>query len=170
VGLSIEGRAVIQGKVVSHAAAPAEELMQAFAYRHFVPTDGMRVTVLARGAVRVPARVLTMQPLELAAGGRATVRVSLPPAFRTFENVEFELSEPPEGITLRESTFRDGGAEFVLQADAAKVKPGRLGNLIVTVTGERVPPANQKGVTMRRRLPLATLPAIAVEVTGPGRP
>jgi hypothetical protein len=170
VGVSFEGRAVIEGRSVSHTAAPAEEMMQAFAYKHFVPADGTRVTVLARGAVRVPARVLVAQPVRVPAGGRVSVRVSLPPAFRTFENVEFELSEPPEGISLRDLTIRDGGAEFVLQADAAKVKAGRRDNLIVNVTGERVPPANQKGATMRRRLPLATLPAIALEVSGPGRP
>ena len=164
----VEGRAVIQGKTVTRQATPSEEMMQAFAYKHFVATDGLRVAVLSRGAVRMPARILGAQPVKIPMGGTARVRVSLPPGIRTFENIELELSEAPDGITLRDLSLRDGGAEFVLQVDAAKAKAGQRGNLIVNVTGERVPPANQKGVAARRRLPLTTLPAMAFEVLGPG--
>jgi hypothetical protein len=57
------------------------------------------------------------------------------------------------------------GGQFVLQADAAKVKPGLRGNLIVTVSGERVPTGNQQAAAARRRVPLGTLPAIAFEIT-----
>ncbi len=35
--VSLEGRAVVQGSAIVHRAVPAEDMMQAFAYRHLVP-------------------------------------------------------------------------------------------------------------------------------------
>jgi hypothetical protein len=122
---------------------------------------------VSRGATRVPVRLLGAQPVKLAAGGSARVRVAVPPGVRTFEKIEFELSEPPDGIALRDLVLGGSGAEFVLQADAAKSKPGFRGNLIVTVTGERVPPANAPSGAVRRRVTLLTLPAIAIEILPP---
>ena len=115
--------------------------MQAFAYRHLVPADDLRVCVIARGAARVPVRLLSAAPVRLRPADRARVRVALPPGYRTFENLQLELSEPPEGITLGDVDMGQSGAEFVVQADAAECKAGFRGNLIVTVSGERVPPA-----------------------------
>lgn len=48
VTLHIEGRATIDGQTVSHLAVPAEDMMQAFAYRHLVPTQELKVAVLKR--------------------------------------------------------------------------------------------------------------------------
>ena len=39
------------------AARAAEDMMQAFAYRHLVPADSVKVAVIARGGARVPARM-----------------------------------------------------------------------------------------------------------------
>jgi hypothetical protein len=140
--LQIEGHAAIAGKLVVRRATAAEDMMQAFAYRHLVPADDLRVCVIARGAARVPVRLLSAVPVKLTAGGSARVRVALPPGYRTFENLQLELSEPPDGITLGAVEMGQGGAEFVVQADAAKSKAGFRGNLIVTVSGERVPGPN----------------------------
>jgi len=168
ISLSLEGRGMIQGKTVVRRAAPAEEMMQAFAYRHLVPADSLRLTVLARGGVRVPPRIVGDQVVKIPAGGTVRVRVAIP-AVRAFEKIELALSEPPEGIELRDLVVTQAGAEFVLQADATKAKAGLRGNLIVTVSGERVPPpgGNQQGPAARRRLPLGTLPAISFEVITP---
>ena len=195
--LQIEGRGAIEGKPVARRATAAEDMMQAFAYRHLVPADDLRVCVIARGAARVPVRLLSAVPVKLAAGGSARVRVALPPGFRTFENLQLELIEPPEGITLGAVEMGPGGAEFVVQADSARSKAGFRGNLIVTVSGERVPPANAGAgapvtrgtaagqnpaaapntpagqaalpppAAARRRITIGTLPAIAVEIIPP---
>jgi hypothetical protein len=165
----VEGRAVVADKPVVHPAVPAEDMMQAFAYRHLVPTDELRVAVLSRGAVRVPASILSAQPVKIPDGQAARVRVAIPPGYQAFENVEFELSEPPEGITLRDLSLGFGAAEFAVQVDGAKIKPGLRGNLIVTVSGERQPPGNAAATAARRRLPMGTLPAISFEVIGAPR-
>ncbi len=163
--LVLEGRAVVQGKPVVHRAVAAENMMQAFAYWHLVPSGhDLLVSVVQRGAVRVPARLLDAQPIRLPAGGSTRVRVAVPPGIRTFEKLEAELSEPPDGISLRDLTMTGPAAEFVLQADSAKVKAGFRGNLIVTVSGERVPPPNAPAGAVRRRVTVLTLPAIPIEI------
>ena len=167
ITVAIEGRATIDGKTVARRAVPAEEMMQAFAYRHLVPAEGPLLSVLGRGGTRVPIRLLDPQPVKIPCGGAAKIRVALPPSFRLFEKIEFQLSEPPDGVLIGELSLDAGGAEFVVRADAAKAKPGLKGNLIVTVSGERVPAnANaQQNPAARRRVPMATLPAISFDVT-----
>ena len=60
------------------------------------------------------------------------------------------------------------GTDIVLQGDAAKVKPGLRGNLIVNVFGERTPAAGDgKAKANRQRVPLGTLPALPFEVVKP---
>ena len=116
----------------------------------------------------MPARILDTEVARIPAGGSARVRVALPPT-RAFQNVQLELSEPPEGVSLRDVAIGEAGAEFVLEADASRAKPGLRGNLIVTVSGERVPPqrANQPAPAARRRVPIAVLPAIPFEISPP---
>jgi hypothetical protein len=168
IALNLEGRAVIQGEAVVHQARAAEEMMQAFAYRHLVPADSLKVTVLARGGTRLPARIMGSEIVRMPAGGSARVQVALPP-MKNFENIRLELSEPPDGLSLRDVAIGETGAEFVLEADASKIKPGLRGNVIVTVSGERVPPqrANQPPPAARRRVPIAVLPAVAFEISPP---
>jgi hypothetical protein len=174
ISVRLEGRAAIDKKTVVRQAVPAEDMMQAFAYRHLVPTDDLRVSVSGRGATRVPSLVVSAQPVTIPAGGSVRVSVTMPPGYRAFEKIQFELSEPPDGITLRDGAIdpfgQQVGGQFVLQADAAKVKPGTRGNLIVIVSGERAPnpqaPNAQNAV--RRRVPMTTLPAIQFEIT-PGK-
>jgi hypothetical protein len=45
VSLTIEGRAKIGDQEVAHAAAPAEDRMQAFLWRHLVPAEGLKAIV-----------------------------------------------------------------------------------------------------------------------------
>jgi hypothetical protein len=180
VALELMGRAVIGGRPIAHRAVPADDMMQAFFYRHLVPADDTWVAVLQRGATRVSSRILTALPVKLPAGSAVQLRVAIPPGYRTFKNLEFQLSEPPEGVTLTGLSFDASGASFSIQTDLAKLKPGRRGNLIVEIIGERVPPANAaapanaastatpaaapRPAAQAQRVRLGMLPAIPFEV------
>jgi hypothetical protein len=164
LNLRVEGRATIQGKTVTHLATPAEDMTQAFAYHHMVTADDLLLSISQRGGTRVPSKIISGDLIRIPAGGSTRVRASIPPGYNTFENIQFELSDAPAGFTLRDLSVAMGGAQFVLEADSAKIKPGMRGNLIVTISGERVPPANAPNAGARRRVPLGTLPAIAFEI------
>jgi hypothetical protein len=167
LSLGLEGRATIAGREIVRRAVPADDMMQAFAYRHLVPAQDLKVTAIKRGVTRTPIRILNELPVKIPAGGTAQVRVAMS-ANRSFDKVQFELSEPPEGITVRSTASDQTGTDLVLHSDAAKVKPGLRGNLIVGVFGERTPAAGAgKAKANRQRIPLGTLPAIPFEIVKP---
>ncbi|MBZ5581251.1 MAG: hypothetical protein LAQ30_03430 [Acidobacteriia bacterium] len=165
LALSIEGRAKIQGRDVAHAALPADDMMQAFAYRHLVGAEALTLTVARRGALRMPARILGGEPLKIPAGGSVRLRVQaqLPPN-GAIAKLRFELSDPPEGIALKDTVPAGDGVEIVLQCDAAKAKPGMKGNLIVNVLGEREVTVAGTGRRNTQRVQLGALPAAPFEI------
>jgi len=166
--VSLEGRALIHGQAVFHLAVPADDMMQAFMYRHLVPAKELQVAVSGRGASRSALRILGETPVRIPAGGTARVRIGASSSAFA-DRVQLELSEPPEGIAIRNVSPVSEGAEIELQADAAKVKPGLRGNLIVSVFTGRPPALAQPGKAPvnRRRTPVGSLPAIPFEIVEP---
>ena len=166
--LALVGHATIQGRPVVHAAVPAEDMMQAFAYRHLVPAHEWKVTVTSGGPQRPPMRIIGGVPLRIPAGGTSRLRVAVQ-AGRFLENFQFELSEPPAGVAVQASTPRAGGFEVVLTCDGVKAKPGLQGNLILeasaTRSGQAAAQGNQRP---NQRLPLGPLPAIPFEIVAAG--
>jgi len=161
------GRAIIQGHKVVKAAVPADDMMQAFAYHHLVPVKVLKASTAGRGPNAAALKILNDLPLKIPSGGTLRVRIEMP-AFRALEKIQFELSEPPEGISITDSFLTSEGAEFVLRCDASKAKLGFAGNLIVSVSGERPPQAREKPVAARRqRTPLGILPALPLQISKP---
>jgi len=162
--LVLEGRAEIDGQEVRRTAVPAEDMMQAFAYRHLVPADDWMVTVTGRGRYRSSLRILGPLPVRFPTGGTARVRLSLPGG-PLVGQVGLELNEPPEGIAIKRIVPDPEGAAIVLSVDAEKATPGLKGNLIVDAFTEvSRGPAGQAN---KRRMPLGTLPAIPFEIVKP---
>ncbi|NQU09433.1 pre-peptidase C-terminal domain-containing protein, partial [bacterium] len=166
VNLHLEGCATIDGREVRRAAVPADDLMQAFIYRHLVPAQELKLAVRGRPRPAIAARILSPTPLKIVAGGTGRLRVSLPARFRAGK-IDFELSEPPAGINLESVSSVPGGTELVLETDAATVKPGLKGNLIVKIFAERPPPPGKEPPGNRRRIPLGALPAVPFEIVAP---
>jgi hypothetical protein len=166
LSLSLEGRANIQGHELSHLAVPADDVMQAFAYWHLVPASDLKVAVRRGAMLRVPIKVSSPEPLRIPAGGTARFQVQVPTLPANFApRVQYELSEPPEGIALRGASPGKDGTDIVLACDAAKAKPGLKGNLIVNISAERVAQAAiGKAPPNRQRVSLGTLPAVPFEI------
>ena len=99
--------------------------------------------------------------MRIPLGGTAKLQVpvQLPPN-SGLEKPTLELSEPPDGIAVQESTLLAGVAEVVLRCDAAKGKAGSQGNLIFNVSAERQVKPPNGGTPQARRIPLGTLPAV----------
>jgi len=163
--LQVEGRAKILGRDATRQAVPADDMMQAFAYRHLVPADDLEVAVGGRSFARTGVKILSKTPVRIPAGGTARVEIGVRPAL--LERIRFELSDPPEGITIKSVSPATLGTEIVIQSDATKVKPGLKGNLIVAAFAKTgAAPGKPKPKAMRRAVPLTTLPAIPFEIVG----
>ena len=150
---------------MTHAAQPADEMTQAFAYHHLVPADDLKLAITRRAVFRSPIRMPGSQTLRIPVGGsvRIPVQVLLPPNSAIIK-LDFELSEPPDGLGIRPQPA-GGSGELVLQCDAAKAKPGLKGNLIVNLVGERtVTPAKGGASPTIQRVQLGALPAMPFEI------
>jgi len=164
--LRLEGRATIEGREITHPVVPAEDMIQAFEYRHLVPSQELKVAVAGRLAPKAFVKVLSETPVKIPAGGTARIRLAVPPYILT--RVQLALSDPPEGITLQKVSSSDEGAEIVLQSDAAKARPGLKGNLIFTASPRAGgTPAKSKSKSAQRALGLVALPAIPFQIVQP---
>ena len=163
--LSVEGRATIQEKEVVHPGVPAEDMMQAFAYRHLVPSKALEVTLLDRPQIRRGLSILDPMPVKIPAGGTVEVRVRTP-GVTWSNNFQLELDGPPDGISMENISPAATETDIVLHSDAAKIKAGMKGNLIVDIMAKR-PRAAQAGGKPRgnqSRVAVGALPAIPFEI------
>ena len=166
--LAVEGHGFIGGKPVTHAAVPAEDMMQAFIYRHLVPSKELAVVVNGqqRWFMRDAFKIISPTPVKIPPGGTARVRVSAPPG-NFSDRFKLELGNPPDGISLANVTAISAGLELVFNCDAEKMKNGDTGNLICDIVPKNLEPANapKKPGNQPRRGAVATLPAIPFTVS-----
>ncbi len=168
ISLHLEGAAKIGGRDVRRAATPADDMMQAFYYRHLVPAAEWLVSVTGRPRPNGGLTLLGNSSVKLSAGGAATLRVGVPNGPMA-DKIHYALNDPPEGVTIQKVSHGDDGTRIVLQADARKAKKGAKGNLIIDAVLDR--PADAKNPknpnpASRQRAPLGSLPAVPFEIAG----
>jgi len=84
------------------------------------------------------------------------------------EKIALTLRDPPEGISVQSVTRANEGVAVTIQSDAAKVKAGQKGNLILTAAAKKANPTASKTKSGKANsLPSATLPAIPYEIVEP---
>lgn len=157
VNLSIKGSATIDEQITFRPVIPAEDMMQAFAYRHLVPAQELKVAVSSRYAQKSRVKLIGDEPVKIPLGGTARVRFAT--ARNPSQKFSLELNDAPDGLTIQNVSFDRDGAEIEFQSDSAKSKPGLEGNLIVNIFAEKSQePTNPKN--NKRLLPVGILPAI----------
>ncbi|MBM4155116.1 MAG: hypothetical protein FJ221_08805 [Lentisphaerae bacterium] len=162
--IRIEGRAIVDGREVVRPALPADDVMQAFAYRHLVPAQEQKLSIVGRYRPGVGAKILSSTPLRIPAGGTVPIRVFMP-AGPIINRIDFELSQPPMGVTIKATDAGDGqGTEIVLQSDRAQSNVGTRGNLIITASVPAPVETGRNPGGVARRIPLGALPAIPFEI------
>ncbi len=78
LNLIVEGRATAGGQQLVRQAVPAEDMMQAFAYRHLVTMKDLKVAVIKRGGVPASAKALGTPPVKVPVGGASRLSVGMP--------------------------------------------------------------------------------------------
>jgi len=163
VSLRLVGRADVAGKALTAPVVPADNVMQAFLWRHLAPA---RELIAAIGKPKFRAL-----PVQLADGDRAVIpaggsaRVVVPvPKFAKKRPVIVELHEPPEGVSLTNLQAVPKGYTFDLVAERGTVEPGYADNLIVEVFTEYAAKPHGKAPPQKRRSSVGFLPAIPIEI------
>jgi len=164
VPLRLEAHATIGGKPVHRPAVPAEDLMQAFLYRHLTPAQQLMAAVAGGRRPRWTPRIASDVPVRIPAGGVAQIRISAPPGGIT-PPVEPELDQPPPGIRLCGVATGADGVVLEVAADAQTAPIGLQDNLIVQVFAQVERAARDANTASRvQRVSLGFLPAIPIEV------
>lgn len=161
VPIAIEGLARVSGGVVRHVAAPADDMMQAFIYRHLTPSQELLVHVMGSRWKGKPVALSGMTPVRVPSGGSAEVRVTTPP-FPEMGDIQLALVDPPPGISLGDITAQADGLSFALNADNT-AKAGAADNMIVEAYLNPSVEADGKA-KRKQRTSLGVLPAIPIRV------
>ncbi len=172
IALHLEGRACVHpvaevprfdGETVVRPARPADNVMQAFLWRHLVPTRQLLVA-FSRGGQRRPLQIVGA-PLRIQQGSVAEVRIKGPKSSPGRE-IKLELSDPPPGVSIEKVRFVGGSVALQVKLEEGNLKPGFTGNLIVQASVDYEVKAKQgdKAPPRKRRHTLGMLPAIPFEV------
>jgi hypothetical protein len=165
--ISVAGQAVIDSRTVTHLAVPADDMMQAFIYRHLVPAESLQVAVTGTPRRSSGMHVLTSEPVRIPIGGTSKVPIDIPTR-SFFGAIQLELGNPPEGLSIESVSLDSEGSTIILLSEAGKIEPGLQGNLIVNVFAAKTGDDSGKGKEQRkkRRILLSALPAIPFEIVG----
>ncbi len=161
--VEIEGRAAIDGQTVTHTAVGAEDMMQAFLYRHLVPANELVVSVPKQKWRGPTLEIDQSLPVRIPLGGSEKVRVNVSNR-RILKDIKLQLDNAPAGINLEHTQILKDGIVFELAADKDILKSGFTENLIVDVFREFTPKKTKDKGPKKRSVFLGTLPAIAVEI------
>ena len=162
VNISIEGIATVQGQKVARPGVPAEDMMQAFLYRHLVTSQELKVEVSSKNMSRFAINLVNPGLVKIPMGGTVTVRLAVPAAFA--DRVDLELSEPPDGVSIQKVSSNRAGGEIILACDVAKAKLGSKGNLIIEAFPQKGNGGLGKAKATQRRSGMGSLPAIPFEI------
>lgn len=134
---------------------PCEDSMQAFLWRHLVPVREL-LAVTAGAGRAIPPEV--QGTADLVNGSTVEIFVKIDPRGKTQELI-FEISGAPKGVTLAKSEMVKDGVKLTFQAAEAAVGSG--GNLIVAVHADI---GNKQNPARKRRIAVGVLPAIPYKV------
>lgn len=161
--VELEGLARIGEQMISRPVVPAEDMMQAFAYRHLVPSQELLVAVTEnkrRGPFIEPVNGSILIP----EGGSTQVIFKIPPR-ANLGNIKLKLDEPPKGISLRDVSIEQGQLTFMLATDSKEFKTGYKDNLIIEafVEFDRVGKDGKKSGA-KQQVSLGILPALPIDI------
>jgi len=160
--LQLNGYSMGRAKRLARPAFPAEEMMQAFIYQHLIPTKDWTIFVAGDARGKPPCTFVDAA-VRLPAGGTGQIRAMVDQG-RNPRDFRFELSQPPDGITLEDPVPMGTGLLLPIKCDPEKVKPGLKGNLLFIVAQERTYLNKETKNLATSRQVFGILPAVPFEV------
>ncbi len=166
VALKLEGVAEVGGKTIRRVAGAADDVMQAFLYRHLLPAEECMVYVRKQKWPAPQLSIAGKTPVRIAAGAAQRIVVKTRKN-RMLKEIVLQLNQPPGGVAIKDVAVVDEGLAFSLTTDEEPAADDFSGNLIVQVFREFRPKGKKGGAGKRnRRWPIGYLPAIPVEIVG----
>lgn len=124
--LEIEGKARVRSRTVRRPAVPAEDMMQAFLWRHLVPADELLVRVMDPEPVSVKLETPSSGLVRARRGEKFSIPLEVSSEQITQGWMQIKLSSPPAWITQKSKgvSMQGGGGKrwmsFEVSEDAPK--------------------------------------------------
>ncbi|MFC1763203.1 hypothetical protein ACFL6U_14135 [Planctomycetota bacterium] len=164
IALEIVGLAHVGGSVIRRTAMAADDVMQAFLYRHLVPTQELLVCV-QKAKWRVPEVTLAgHSTVRIPAGGSTQVQIKTRRG-KALKEMKLVLDDPPTGLSLHDVEALADGLTFRLKAEKDAFPNGYEDNLIIEVMREYYPKDKDgKPQEKKQQYSMGTLPAVPFEI------
>jgi hypothetical protein len=134
IPLHIEGTAKSGLRTIVRKAVPAEDMMQAFIYRHLVPAQQMLTQITEPDPVTVTLNLPPGGVIRARPGSEITLTALVERTADAQGVIKLALSEPPEWLTLGTETIgRVGGSEVILNV-SPNAEPGNKANVLLNGT------------------------------------
>jgi hypothetical protein len=134
MALEIEGTADCGLRIVHRRAVPAEDMMQAFIYRHWVPAQQMLVRVSEPAPVTVSLSVPNKGVFYARPGSTVTINSSVKwNSEDAQKNIKLTLAEPPEWLTLKTGNISGQGGGITLTV-SPNAEPGDKATVLLNGT------------------------------------
>jgi len=164
ISLQLEGCVKMNDQIIRRPAIAADDTMQAFLYRHLVPSQELLVAVKKLRWRVPPVELAGEKPVRIPAGGTAQVKLKTRKR-SVLQELRLVLREPPEGVTLHNVKVVPEGLAFQLKAKKDSMPDGYSDNLIVEAFREYYPKQkNGKLAKQKKRYSMGVLPAIPIEI------
>ena len=137
VPLEIEGTANCGSQTVCRRAIPAEDMMQAFAYRHLVTAQKFLVQVAEPDPVTVTLRLPPSGVIRARPDSEVTLTASVNRKDDGAGGVKLALSDPPEWLTLVTDNVGQKGSNEVILKISPHAEPGDKATVILTGSARR---------------------------------
>ncbi|MCM8804008.1 MAG: PPC domain-containing protein, partial [Candidatus Omnitrophica bacterium] len=134
IPIQIEGNALIDGKLIKKIAKPSEEIMQAFAYYHFIPSSELLLYTRKWKFQKPIISLNEEQIVKIPSGGKTKIEYKINQSLKN-EKIIIELREYPEGISIGDVKIENGILSFEIKADE-KIKKGYSDNLLFELFSE----------------------------------
>jgi hypothetical protein len=128
--IELEGHARIGDELLVRPVTPADDLMQAFFYRHLVPAQELIVTVAGPPELNRLVKVASGMPVSIPVGGTAQLKVNFTRG-PVMDCLRFKLSAAPPGVSIKDVVPTRTGAEIILQCDTNAL-PELVSEIVVT--------------------------------------
>ncbi|MFP4382104.1 MAG: hypothetical protein ACLFUS_16505 [Candidatus Sumerlaeia bacterium] len=165
IPMELLGTADLNGKSVTKAVTPCDDTMQAFLWRHLVPTEEFIIALGGRvgfwGQVQTPEKI----ELDPQAKNKITLGMQRP---KNMTKMEVIIKEGPPGLLVEDVSSTEQELLFTLIADKESFSADKLQNVIFEIYGERAAVKREgKPDIPPSRTSLGILPAIPCELAKP---
>lgn len=169
IPLEIEGSAECGSGVVTHRAVPAEDMMQAFIYRHWVAAQQLLIRVNEPEPVTVSLTVPKEGVFLASPGSNITIRASTKWNEPAQRGIKLTLAEPPEWLTLTTGSLGGQGGTVILSV-SPNAEPGDTATVLLNGNiriqkSEKDPDYNPVMKFLNARVVDFTIDAISIRVT-----